>query len=194
MARKVLAAQKLAASRSGLNEAILALLGLLLAFTFSLALSKHDQRRTMLVADSNAIGDFYTCTAFVRDDGVRKDLQSVVRSYVKHRLALAAERMDEKDVPKKLDEIQALHSEMQRLTEKAVKDGDGTPAAIPLINTFNGVTSSHAAHLAAGRDRMPASIVLLLCLAAVVSMVLVGMQQGAAVSDPLARPSCSPLW
>ena len=40
------------------NDAILALLGLLLAFTFSMSLGKHDRRREMVVAESNAIGDF----------------------------------------------------------------------------------------------------------------------------------------
>jgi hypothetical protein len=41
------------------------------------------------------------------------------------------------------------------------------------------VTSSHAARLAARRDRLPPSIVLLLFFAAVLSMVLVGRHQAA---------------
>jgi len=47
-------------------DASLAVLGLLLAFTFSTALVKHDQRRLMVVADSNAIGDFYTCASLLK--------------------------------------------------------------------------------------------------------------------------------
>ena len=45
---------------SKFDDASLALLGLLLAFTFGVSISKHDQRRMAIVADSNAIGDFYT--------------------------------------------------------------------------------------------------------------------------------------
>jgi hypothetical protein len=44
---------------------------------------------------------------------------------------------------------------------------------------LNEVTRSHAARLAAARDRLPPSIGLLLFVAAVVTMVLIGTQQGA---------------
>jgi hypothetical protein len=44
---------------------------------------------------------------------------------------------------------------------------------------LNEVTSSHAARLAATRDRLPPSIGLLLFVATVVTMVLIGTQQGA---------------
>lgn len=171
------AAQKLPVAPGKFNEAIMALLGLLLAFTFSLSLAKHDQRRAMVVADSNAIGDFYTCTAFAKGK-VRDDLQTAVRNYLTHRLALVKERLDDAALQQRLDEIQTMQNNIQSLVEKAV--ADGTPAAVPLINTFNGVTSSHAARLAAARDRLPWSIVLLLGLAAIAAMFLVGFQQGAA--------------
>src|SRR5262245_8640355 len=60
------------------GDAILALLGLLLGFTFSMSLSKHDQRKQMVVADSNSIGDFYTCASLVKEP-VRSKLQKVIR-------------------------------------------------------------------------------------------------------------------
>src|SRR5437867_2912188 len=46
---------------SKVGDASLALMGLLLGFTFAMAIGKHDHRREMVVTDSNAIGDFYTC-------------------------------------------------------------------------------------------------------------------------------------
>ena len=49
------------------SDAILALLGLLLGFTFAMSLGKHDHRREMVVADSNAIGDFYTCVSLLKE-------------------------------------------------------------------------------------------------------------------------------
>jgi hypothetical protein len=55
----------------------------------------------------------------------------------------------------------------------------GTPITIPLVNTFNELTSSHASRMAALRDRLAPSIVLLLFLAAILSLVLVGRQQEA---------------
>ena len=158
------------------NDAILAVLGLLLAFTFAMSLGKHDHRREMVLADSNSIGDFYTCVGLLREP-VRGKLQASVRQYAEHRLSVGHFSMDEAALQRKLDEIQEMHSHMQSLVEEAV-DG-GTPVVVPLVNTFNALTSNHAARLAAGRDRLPGSIVLLLFLAAVLSMGVVGRQQGA---------------
>ena len=63
-----------------LGDASLALFALLLAFGFGMALQKHDHRRQMVVAESNAIGDFYTCAGLLREP-LRDELQAVIRSY-----------------------------------------------------------------------------------------------------------------
>jgi hypothetical protein len=67
---------------------------------------------------------------------------------------------------------------MELLVAKAVDDD--TPVVEPLVETLNGLTSNHAARLAAVRDHLPPSIVLLLFLAAVLSTALLGRQQGIA--------------
>ncbi len=95
------------------QDASIALLGLLLAFTFSMALSRHEQRRLMVVADSNAIGDFYTCASLLKEP-VRGKLQTMIRTYVEHCLALATTPPDEASFEKKLDEIQEMQGRMQR--------------------------------------------------------------------------------
>jgi hypothetical protein len=157
------------------SEATLGLLGLLLAFTFSLALTKHDQRRQMLVKDSNAIGDFYTCASLLKEP-VRGKLQGVLREYVELLLTLAQERPSEEKLQKALDDFQAMHTRMQTLVGQALEGG--TSVATPLVNSLNGVTSSHASRLAALRDRLYPSIVFLLFVAALLSMVQMGLHQG----------------
>ncbi len=47
------------AKPSKFDDASMALLGLLLVFTFGMSISKHE-RRLALIADSNAIDDLYT--------------------------------------------------------------------------------------------------------------------------------------
>jgi len=164
------------APASKFNDASMAILGLLLAFTFSMSLSKHDQRRLMVVTDSNSIGDFYTCASLVQEP-VRQKLQGEIRAYVEHRLALAKERIGDPESQKSLHEIQELQNRMQALVSEAI--AGGTPVVVPLVNTLNEVTSSHAARLAAVRDRLAPSIVMLLFLSAIISMALMGAQQGA---------------
>src|SRR4051812_48085434 len=47
------------------SDASFALLGLLLAFVFGMSLQKHGDRRAMVVNESNAIGDYYTCVTLL---------------------------------------------------------------------------------------------------------------------------------
>src|SRR5262245_55749915 len=60
-----------------LSDATVAILGLLLAFTFSMALAKHEERRVAVVNDSNSIGDFYTCASLLKQP-VRGKLQDLI--------------------------------------------------------------------------------------------------------------------
>ena len=171
------------------DDASLALLGLLLAFTFSMSLGKHDQRRIMVVSDSNAIGDFYTCASLLNDP-MRTKLQTVIRDYTEFRLDLvlkARERgtpSSEAAVERALQRIQQTQGQMTELVAQAVSEG--TPIAVPLANTLNEMTSQHAARLAAARDKLPPTIVLLLFAAALASTMLVGRQQGATGKPQLA--------
>jgi hypothetical protein len=157
-------------------DASLALLGLLLAFTFSMSLSKHDERRSAVLAESNAIGDFYTCASLLKEP-VRTRLQAIIRDYVQLRID-AAPHIDRADVLEThVRQSQAAQARMTDLVSQALTDG--TPAAVPLTNALNSVTSNYAARIFAVRDRLPWSIVVVLFIASVVAMLLTGHQQGA---------------
>ncbi len=168
---------------SKFDDASLAILGLLLAFTFGISLSKHEQRRLMVVADSNAIGDFYTCASLLKEP-VRTELQGVIRKYAEFRLEVTRQPLDEAAFESALAQFSQMHDQMTVLVRAAVEDG--TPIAVSLTNTLNELTSSNTARLAAVRDRLPASIVLLLFASAVISSMLVGREQGAAGETELA--------
>ena len=172
---------------SKFHDASLAVLGLLLGFTFSIAIVKHDQRRAMVVADSNAIGDFYTCASLL-DDPVRSKLQSVIHEYATLRFELSQRRFDEAELQRALTQMQQMQEQMTVLVGQALHKG--TPIAVSLTNTLNGLTSNHAARLAAVRDRLPAIIVALLLLSAMLSSVLVGHEQGARQESDLLGTAC----
>jgi hypothetical protein len=89
------------------QDASLALLGLLLAFTFSTSINKHDYRRLMVVADSNAIGDFYTCASLLKEP-VRTKLQNVIRDYAALRLKLSRQRYDRNSFEDALRQFQVM--------------------------------------------------------------------------------------
>jgi hypothetical protein len=153
----------------------MALLGLLLAFTFSMSLSRHEQRRAMVVTDSNAIGDFYTCASLLKEPH-RGQLQTVVHEYAQARLAITRSTFSRSDQETAIQRSQDAHTRMTEIVAAAL--AEGTPIAVPLTNTLNAVTSSHASRLSAFRDRVPWIIVVLLFLSSVLPAFLLGMQQG----------------
>ena len=83
-----------------------AILGLLIAFTFSGALTRFDVRRAQIVDEANAIG-----TGHLRIDvlpsGAQPRLRQAFRDYVDARNA----------INKKLPDLQAAHNELMRSQE-----------------------------------------------------------------------------
>ena len=171
------------------EEASMALLGLLLAFTFAMSLQKYDHRRDMLIIDTNAIGDFYTCATLLQEPS-RTRLQGVIREYAVLRLetARAGRGISEKALNDVLARFDQMHARMTDLVGEALRQG--TPISEPLTNTLNAVTSSQASRLAAVRDRLPASILSLLFLGAILSTVLRGLQEGASEKAHLIGVLC----
>lgn len=162
---------------SKFDDASLAFVGLLLAFTFGMSLAKHDHRRDMVVADSNSIGDLYTCAAMLKEP-VRTKLQTVIREYLVVRVELVSKRVKHATLEEALRRSDQLQDQMTDLVAEAINEG--TPMTGSLTNTLNALISNHTARLAAARDRLPASIVWLLFVAAVSSTMLVGREQGLA--------------
>jgi hypothetical protein len=167
---------------SRLDGTTLATLGLLLAFTFSLALAQHNQRRERAIDDANAIGNLYTCASLL-EEPVRARLQDVVHRYLEARVQLGHSRGNEAALARELPLLRQMQAEMTALVREAVRLK--TPIVTPLVNSLNQVTSSHTARLAAIHYRLPWSILSLLGLAAIVSMLIVGTQQGAVTEHNL---------
>src|SRR5262245_36005897 len=73
---------------STVQSAILGLLALLLAFTYSLASSRFDERKRVVVDEANAIGTAWLRAGLV-EQPARGELEQLLRRYVDLRLVLA---------------------------------------------------------------------------------------------------------
>jgi hypothetical protein len=164
-----------AAKPSKFDDASVGLLTLLLAFSFGTSIAKRDQRQLVVVADANAIGDFYTCASLLKEPN-RTKLQAVIRRYAQLRLDLSNWRPHAGDLEAALANFDRMHDRMTTLVGQAVSDG--TLIAVSLPNSLNNVTSNQASRLAAYRDRLPAEIVFLLYSCAIVTALLIGREQG----------------
>jgi hypothetical protein len=157
-------------------DASVVLLGLLLAFTFSMALQGHDQRRSAVVAESNAISDFYTCATLLKEPR-RSELQVLIGDYARQLVKLPFEELTTQQEKEENQRCLQAYSQMTAIVDKA--DADGTPIALALVNTLNNVASTNALRAAAYHIRTPWSIAVLLFVAAVVPAFLIGEKQGA---------------
>jgi len=156
-------------------DAAIALLGLLLAFTFAMSLGRHDDRRLTVVAQSNAIGDFYTCVALLEEPH-RSALQSVLREYVVAELELIRYYLPPDQEQVAIARSQAMHDGMTQLVGRAI--AQGTPIAVPLTNTLNALTSANASRVAAYEELLPWNTQLLLVASGMAAAYLMGRQQG----------------
>ena len=63
-----------------------AILSLLVGFTFSLALARHDERRNLLLEESNAIRQLHRSLVHVEEPG-RSEISDALDAYARGRLA-----------------------------------------------------------------------------------------------------------
>ena len=68
-----------------LEGALLTLFGLLIGFTFSMAVNRYDARKTLVVTEANAIGTTWLRTALLAEPA-RSEEQGLLREYVQQRM------------------------------------------------------------------------------------------------------------
>ncbi len=166
------------APHSKFGDAAMALLALLLAFTFGTSIAKNDQRRLLVVQDANAISGFYTCASFLNDP-LKDKLHELIRKYTQLWIGAGATA----DLANVIAELDRLQQEMTDLVGQAIHNG--TPVAVPLINGLNRLVGSDRSQLAAVQDRLPITVVLLLFFTAFVATLLVGREHHRGASRDL---------
>ena len=122
---------------AAVEGAVFALLGLLVAFTFSGAATRFDERRSLIVEEANDIG-----TAYLRLDLLPPDLQPAVRQkfreYVDARIATYRALPDIEKAREHLARANALQGEIWRLAvPAAAQAAPGSAASVLLLPALN---------------------------------------------------------
>ncbi|MDB6023675.1 MAG: hypothetical protein JWQ04_3532 [Pedosphaera sp.] len=162
-----------------ITEIVTAMFGLLafmLGFTFSLAASRFDARRVLVIEEANAIGTTYL-RAGLLSEPYRTEIRKLLREYVKARVT----SVQSGEIPQGM----ARADEMQeRLWAEAVAAGGKNPGSILtglFISSLNEVIDLHAKRIAFGlRNHIPTSIWAALCFLAVCTMGTMGYHTGLA--------------
>lgn len=151
--------------------AALTLLGLLIAFAFSMAVSRYDQRKNYEEQEANAIGTEYVRADQLPPDGAVK-VHALLKSYVNQRIFFYKTR-GEHD----LREIDARTAQLQtELWSAASTSGAALPSpmAIFVLGGMNDVLNSQGYTQAAWWNRIPIAAWMLLMAISIFCNLLIG--------------------
>ena len=159
--------------------AVFALLGLLIAFTFSGAASRFEERRHLVTQEANAIG-----TAYLRIDLLPRDaqpeLRSLFRRYVDIRAATYRNLRSAADAEPRIAEANMLQGQIWSRAVAASLGPDAPPqAAILLLPALNEMIDITATRVGATRNHPPLVIYLLLIGFSLIGALLVGYDTSA---------------
>jgi hypothetical protein len=156
---------------------MLALLGLLLAFTYAFSLSRADHRKEAIVNEANAIN-----TAFLRADLAaepgRSELRNRLLEYARTRLVTAEMVAGPGALQNTTERSLEAQAYLWPATKEVLKGDVPGPLKSSLIQAVNGVLEAHNTRIAAVHDRLPGAILMLLTFVAVVSVAVTGYQAG----------------
>lgn len=179
-------------SEIGIVEAaVLGLLGLLLGFTFAMAVNRFDHRRLMVVEEANAIGTTYLRASFLPDPH-RRPVEQLLRNYLDLRIVLKPTPQTEQ----RLGEIQRESAAIQRqLWAHAVAAGQAqpTPLVASFVTALNQLIDDDASRLHAARARVPAPVWLLVLLVASAGAFSCGYGAGASGQRSVLTNALMPL-
>ena len=162
-----------------ISGAIFGLLALLLGFTFSMSLSRFDQRKQLVVQEANAIGTTYLRSGLLPEPD-RSAVAGLLRSYVDARLDFYNLRDDQAQFRNVIDRSEKLQNELWLYVVHGVQKGDRSVTTGLFIQSLNEVIDLHTDRMAAMENHVPESVLLLLFLVALMAAVLVGYACGLA--------------
>jgi len=168
------------ANGGSLETAVFAILGLLIAFTFSGALTRFDVRRAQIVDEANAIG-----TAYLRIDvlpsGAQPRLRQAFRDYVDARIATYKKLPDVEAARNELVRSQELQADIWAQAVVASRTPDSRPGTEGLVlaalNEMFDITTVRAM---ASQMHPPVIVFAMLIGLALASALLAGYQSAAA--------------
>jgi hypothetical protein len=159
-----------------LTGAALGLLALLLSFSFSIALSRFDARRTMVLEEANAISSTANFALMLPQPG-QGAILALLRDYAAVRIDLGipfGQSKLQQDTSRSL-EFQA------QLWRQAVAITDAAPQSLPayrFVASLNEMNNIHERRITALRYHVPAPVVLMLMIVAIVAMGFAGYNAG----------------
>jgi len=153
--------------------AILTLLGLLIGFSFSMAISRYDQRKNYEEEEANAIGTEYARVDFLpQADATR--VKGLLVKYLDQRI----EYYEIRD-PKRISELASQTTQLQNelwMQIKAAASANPTPVMATVVTGMNDVLNRQGYTQAAWWNRLPVAVWVLMGTISIICSALIGFE------------------
>lgn len=154
---------------------MLALLGLLLAFTYAFSLSRADMRKQAIVVEANAIGTAFLRAGLGAEPG-RSELRQALLEYARTRLV--TQDVFGEDMRAVVERSLQAQSRLWPTMERALQAEVSAPIQASIVQAVNEVLDTHAIRLAVINDRVPGAVLGLLVLVAAASLAVAAHNAG----------------
>ena len=157
---------------STIYGAILGLLGLMLGFTFAMALSRYDSRRHLVVDEADAFGTTWLRSAMIPQP-YRESTVKLLRAYVDTRLEFYAAGLDQQRLRAAIQKSTQLQTFLWSEAASAAHD-QPTPITSLFVQSVNEMIDLDAKRIEALEDRIPPSVWVVLTIISLVASLLTG--------------------
>jgi len=163
-------------SHEGVNvieAAVFALLGLLLAFSLSDAMTRLDERRELIVAEANAISTAYDRISLLRAED-QPELRRLFRSYLDARIAAYQKFPDDRAAEAGMDAAEKIEAQIWERSVTAAKaspDRSAELLLLPALSDMDGITTQRKFEL---YKHVPPFVFGLMMVVALLSALLAG--------------------
>jgi hypothetical protein len=159
------------------EAAMLTLLGLLLAFSFSMAEVRYEQRQAVVVEEANAIGTAYLRAALAPEPE-RGAIEDALRRYVDVRIALYEGLWDEGEENVASRECERLRGEVWARAAALGRDRPESVALSLLLTSLNETIDIGEKQLSVYRNHVPEAILAFLFVSSLLTMGALGYRSG----------------
>jgi hypothetical protein len=155
------------------GDGLFVLLSLLVSFTLTMAVSRYDHRRELVVREADAIETTYLRAATLGQP-YQGNVEQLLRNYVDARIDLFAAGTDPAQVGQAVKHSNRLQQELwENLV--AVSQSNRTSTAVPFMNSLNEVIDLESERLAAFENRIPLRVWMLIIVVALIAAFTRGL-------------------
>jgi len=161
----------------GLGEVVgglIAMLGFLLAFTFSMASTQYEIRKKLVLEEANEIG-----TAYLRADLIAEPHQTEIKHLLKNYVDTHLKAINNNTLNEEIKKATQIQKQLWNKVVFVTNNSPNANTSFLLIQSINNIIDLQEKRInAALRDRIPISIWGALAAILILTMLSVGIQSG----------------